>query len=319
VIPQPLREQVAQLAQPSKDIAPTADEALIALDDVGSWWFDIKWDGIRCLAYVEDGEVQLINRRQRDITFRYPDIVEALAKAYAGTSVVLDGEIVAFDAEGNVDFPAMHRRDAQENERSASILAEKCPATYVAFDILFGQGHDYRGLPYAARRGLLVTESARLEAVPERLQVSPSGKDGLAMWAMVLERRLEGLIAKAHNSMYRGGRSSNWVKIKPVKSVTAIVSGYDYGDKDSKFEHTMGALHLALLNDATEFVPIGKVGTGFTEADRDWFRDALDAQNVLLVEVEYQEVSPNLQLRFPSYKGVRTDVDLLSATMEQLR
>lgn len=319
MIPQAIREQVAQLAQPSKDIAPTADAALVALDDVGSWWFDVKWDGIRCLAFVEDGKVQLINRRQRDITFRYPDIVAALAEIYVGTSVVLDGEIIVLNAEGNVDFAAIHRRDAQENERSASTLAERFPATYVAFDLLFGQEHDYRGLPYAARRGLLITEGARFETVPERVQVSPSDKDGRAMWAMVQERRLEGLIAKAHNSMYRGGRSANWVKIKPVKSVTAIVSGYDYGDRDTKFEHTMGALHLRLLDENNEPVPIGKVGTGFTEKDRDWFRDALDAQNVLLIEVEYQEVSPAMQLRFPSYKGVRTDVDLLSATMEQLR
>lgn len=319
MIPQAVRDQVAQLAHPSNKIAPTADEALATLHRNGDWWFDVKWDGIRCLVFVDNGDVRLINRRQRDITFRYPELVEWFGKVYEGTSIVLDGEIVVFKAGTSgleVDFPAMHKRDAQENERSASTLAALTPASFVAFDLLFSDEHDYRELPYAARRTLLITESARFSG--DRACVSPSDKDGEAMWAMIKEHKLEGLIAKLHHSTYRGGRSQNWIKIKPVKSLSAIVSGYDYGDRGSKFEHTMGALHLVVLDDG-QLVPIGKVGTGFTEKDRDWFKTALDAQNVLIVEVEYQEVSPNEQLRFPSYKGVRTDLAVTDCTKEQMR
>ncbi|MEO6159058.1 MAG: hypothetical protein ABIQ39_15685, partial [Ilumatobacteraceae bacterium] len=120
VIPQPLYDQGAMLADQSKKTAPLVDDALNALHGTGDYYFDLKWDGIRCLAYVTEDVVQLINRNRVDITYRYPEVVEALGKAYAGRSVVLDGEVICLK-DGVPTFDRAHKRDAQASAPAAQL------------------------------------------------------------------------------------------------------------------------------------------------------------------------------------------------------
>lgn len=317
MIPTDLREQVAMLAHQSNKVAPVVEDALAMLDKDGGYWFDMKWDGTRAIAFVENGDVRFRNRRGEDVTYRYADLVAALKATFPEGSVVLDGEIIVFGADGRPDYDAaIHRRDSQQNARSAEAMAKLHPATYVAFDVLHWNGDDYRRLPFTARRALLNTLS---EGFGAQVQMSVSSKDGALMWQNVLDNRLEGLIAKQGQSPYRGGRSSAWVKLKPIKTVTAIATGYDLGEKNKQFAHTLGAMHLTVLEDG-EPVKIGKVGTGFSIKQRDELKARMDAGELLVVEVEYQEVSPvNKQLRFPSFKGLRTDQTITDCTIEQLR
>lgn len=309
-----LRDQPAMLADQSKNVAPLVGDALEILVGRGEHYFDIKWDGIRCLAYVERGDVRLINRRQVDITYRYPDLVEALAATYADRCLVLDGEIICLK-DGLPSFERAHKRDAQSNAGSAAALARSYPATFMAFDLLFHDGDDLRQMPYAGRRALLKTLAEGLTS--EAIQWSRSETDGRAMWSFVTTVGLEGLIAKHKTAPYRAGRGSAWIKLKPTRSLSALVSGYDAG-KGHRVA-TFGNLHLVLVNDAGEMVPIGKVGSGFTDKDlRDLLPRLQTPTTPLVVEVEYQEVSPQRQLRFPVYKGVRTDVALLDCHVRQL-
>lgn len=323
MIPSDLREQVAMLAHPSNKVGPTVEEALAILIKDGGYFFDMKWDGTRAIAFVEDGDVRFRNRRGEDVTYRYPDLVARLAEVFPDGSVVFDGEIVVIGKDGRPDYDAaIHRRDSQQNARSAAAMAEVHPATYMAFDLLHRNGDDYRRLPFTARRGLLATlsECFGADGVPNApLQQSVSSKDGPVMWKFVLDTKLEGLIAKQGQAPYRGGRSSAWIKLKPIKTVTAIATGYDLGKKNQQFAHTLGAMHLTVLENG-EPVGIGKVGTGFSIRQRDELKDRMDAGELLVVEVEYQEVSPvNKQLRFPSFKGLRTDQTITDCTIEQLR
>ena len=137
------------------------------------------------------------------------------------------------------------------------------------------------------------------------------------MWAFVKQVGMEGLIAKKATAPYAGGRSSSWVKLKPIRSLTAIVTGSEPG-KNARAA-TFGNLTLALLNEEMKLVPIGSVGSGFTEAALQAMTNLLQNPAApILVEVEYQEVSPAKQLRFPVFKGVRTDVQLTDCTTNQL-
>jgi bifunctional non-homologous end joining protein LigD len=317
MIPQALRDQPAMLADQSKNVAPLVGDALKILVDRGEHFFDIKWDGIRCLAYVEYGAVTLINRRKVDITYRYPDLVAALSEMFeSNRMVVLDGEIICLK-DGLPDFARAHKRDAQANAGAAAALAAAYPATYMAFDLLYHDGDDLRHMPYAARRAMLKTLAEG--SGHDQVQWSRSEQDGEAMWNFVTTVGLEGLIAKHKTAAYRAGRGSAWIKLKPTRSLSALVSGYDQGKGHRT--STFGNLHLVLLDDQQQFQPIGKVGSGFTEADLKMLLPRLqnpDPANPLIVEVEYQEVSPAQQLRFPVYKGVRTDVGLLDCKTSQL-
>jgi bifunctional non-homologous end joining protein LigD len=317
VIPQALYSQGCMLADQSKKTAPLVDDAVAALVATGDYYYDLKWDGCRMKAYVTEGVVQLINRNEVDATYRYPEIVEALGKAYAGRSVVLDGEVICLK-DGVPAFDRAHKRDAQGSAPSAAMVASM-PATYMVFDLIYNDWDDLRQMPYMGRRGLLQTEAEAFTAsgLQDTLQWSRSEKDGATMWEFIKTMRLEGLIAKHRNGRYTAGRGAAWIKLKPTMSLLALVAGFDAG-KGARAS-TFGNLHLVLLDSAMNLVPIGKVGTGFNDNDlRTMLPMLQQPTGPLIVEVEYQEVSTARQLRFPVFKGIRTDVVLTDCTIDQL-
>jgi bifunctional non-homologous end joining protein LigD len=314
VIPDDIRKQLPMLASQSKAVHPDLEIAVSNLVSAGTFTFDIKLDGVRAVIAIDNGEVTITNRLGRDTRFRYPELVDALGMAYPNKRIVLDGEIVVLNPDGTPNFALAHRRDAQENALTAKTLSVATPATFIAFDILFYEGDDFRRHPYTARNALL----RKLVTTSPRLHVITSSPDGQKMWAFVKKHKLEGLIAKKLTSTYVPGRSSAWIKLKPVRSVSAIVSGTDQGE--GARASTFGALHLVLLDENNLMVSIGKVGSGFDNKDL-----ALVVQHItdpaaspLIVEVEYQDVSADKKLRFPVYKGIRNDVGLLDCTLDQL-
>lgn len=301
------------LASQSKRLHSDLDIAVSNLITAGTFSFDLKIDGIRCKALIDNGKVTLINRVERDITFRYPELVAALSATYPETRIVLDGEIAVLHPDGTANFAEAHRRDAQENPQAALALSVKTPATFMVFDILFYQGDDLRQHPYGARNALL----KKFTITGPNVRLVPSSRDGAAMWAFVKEHKLEGLIAKLLTSRYVAGRSSAWIKLKPVRSVSAIVSGTDQGE--GARASTFGALHLVLLAEDNTLVSIGKVGSGFDNKDLVLVLDRIsDTSRPLVVEVEFQDVSPDKKLRFPVFKGIRDDKSLLDCTLDQL-
>lgn len=324
MIPDDLATQASMLAHPHKNVAPTVEDALKHLITRGDQYFDIKWDGVRSFVEISDGKVRFRNRRNADITYRYPDLIVPIKELYGSRTIVLDGEVIVYGADGRPDFAGIHRRDAQQNPKSAAALVASLPATFVAFDILYADETDYRRMPYAARRGLLSTEARETFSrcsEPNRLAISQASKDGQVMWDLITEHRLEGLIAKAASGPYVGGRSASWIKLKPTRMVSALVSGVDAGK--GWREDTFGALHLCLLNERSELVPIGKVGTGFKQADLDIVQAAINevtagTREMLVVDVEYQDATNAGQLRFPSFRGIRMDVPITDCTLDQL-
>lgn len=273
--------------------------------------FDLKIDGCRCLAEVTDGTARLSSRSGADMTRRYPEVIAALEAAVPTGRVVLDGEIAVNDERGLPSWPLTHKRDAQQSK--VTRWSQSHPATYYAFDILELGSVDMRKWAYANRRQVLEQEVSGWGSPTIRPVLQSA--DGHALWDVIVEHQLEGMVAKRADSQYRPGRSRDWLKIKRTSTVTCLVGGYDPGEGGRA--NSFGCLHLYLLDEAHNLVPVGKVGSGFSDRELRHVAAALPHPPVI-VEVEFLDVSPDRQLRQPVFQRLRTDAEVTDCTLDQL-
>jgi DNA ligase D-like protein (predicted ligase) len=217
--------------------------------------FEIKWDGTRVLAFVEGGRFRLVNRRQHDITDRYPDLAN-LARLPAGT--LLDGEVVVLRPDdGKPEFSALQSRDHTPAGDLARAAAHRHPATYVAFDQLYDRGQPIMHQPLSQRRDTLAATLAPLNDPRVILSVGVVGA-GKAYFERATLECLEGMVAKRLASPYLPGkRTDAWIKVKRQEVVHCVVIGFvAEGDDD------FGALIIA-AEQGGAVKCVGKVGTGF--------------------------------------------------------
>ncbi|HWP60450.1 MAG TPA: DNA ligase D [Candidatus Acidoferrales bacterium] len=222
-----------------------------------SWLFEIKYDGVRVLALREKERVELYGRGRNRVTERYPEIARAL-KALPATSFVLDGELIALDESGRPSFQRLQQRMHLSAPGDIRFRALAVPVTGVFFDCLSLEGYDLRSLPLLKRKELLH------ELLPDRGVIQASqyfSEHGEALFAAAAEQRLEGIVAKKIDSPYRGGRSSDWLKIKCGQRQEFVIGGYT---KPQGSRAYFGALHVGLYEDS-RLVYVSKVGTGFDE------------------------------------------------------
>jgi bifunctional non-homologous end joining protein LigD len=310
---------------PDKIVPMMAQLGKLPRDDA-RWAFEIKWDGVRAICQSEPGRMRLHSRNLLDITPRYPEL-NRLNRALSHHRAVLDGEVVALDAEGRPSFGALQRRMHVTAESTVRRLARETPVTYVMFDLLWLDGHSLMDLPYEERRARL----AELDLGDgERWRVPDYvvGR-GAQLLAATEQQGLEGVIAKRLDSVYEPGRRSpSWVKVKNLYRQEVVVGGWVPGD--GRRRDRIGAL-LAGVWDNGELRHIGRVGTGFTEKELDRLskllaplaredspfapggpkvpRNAVFVEPRFVAEVEFREWTEGGQLRAPSYKGLRDDKD----------
>jgi bifunctional non-homologous end joining protein LigD len=188
-------------------LAQNADAPFNSLD----WIFEIKWDGIRAISYV-NSELSIRSRNGKELKYNFPELEElkTLAK-----SVVLDGEIVVMK-NGKADFQTVLERSRTGSSMDIEYEARKSPATYVIFDILERDGKTLTNRPLIERKKVLK------ECVAEGKQVLLSvfiEKEGQAYYEAAVAKGVEGIMAKKKDSLYEpGARSSNWLKIKKLLS-----------------------------------------------------------------------------------------------------
>ncbi|TDC00384.1 hypothetical protein E1267_34900 [Nonomuraea longispora] len=289
------------------------------------WAVEMKWDGVRALAYVEDGAVRLMSRNAKDITPAYPEL-QLMGGATGGRPAVIDGEIVAFDEAGRPSFEALQPRMHQRNPRIVAELTRSVPVTFMAFDILHLGDDAVIARPYIERRDLL--ESTLTPGY--RWQVPVWFADH-AEQAVDSSRRLglEGVVCKRMSSPYRPGRrNSEWTKVKNVSATEVVICGWKPGG--GRRTGTIGSLLLGAYDQRGRLRYVGHVGTGFTEAmlrelrdrltplerpgppfdepvPREDARDARWVEPRMVGEVQYAEVTGDGRLRHPSWRGLRPD------------
>jgi len=304
------------LATLSKDLPP--DEA--------HYGFEVKWDGVRAIAYVDGGRARFESRRGGDITSTYPEL-RGLGPALGSTSVVLDGEIVAFEGE-RPSFERLQRRMHVGNERAVRRLISEVPVVYVIFDLLWLEGHSTMELPYRDRRKLLD------ELAPQgQSWQTPAAHEGDGTTLLDATKRLglEGVVAKRRDSIYEPGRRSRaWLKVKNQNSQELVIGGWLPG-KGAR-STSLGALLVGYYEYTEPDAPLkyaGRVGTGLTESElrrlvdlleplrRDTspftpkprVKDATFVEPKLVAEVRFTEWTRAGVVRAPAYQGLVEDRD----------
>ena len=325
---------------PPTDPLPPLNPMLATLGDDAfddpAWTFEPKWDGIRALAVCSD-TTTLISRNEHDVTAAYPEL-ETLHLRLIGLDAVIDGEIVAFD-QGVPSFQMlqarMHLRDRARVEKAM----QSTPVTYMAFDLLYLDGHSLLDEPLSERRRLLEA----ILVASDRFQLSPAiDGEGKTLFEAAREQRLEGILAKKLDSRYRpGSRSRDWVKIKTILDVDTVIVGWTEGV--GARQGTLGSLVLALY-DQGALRYVGNVGTGFNDRslrethqkltglpetaapfDAKTLRSRAEFKRThwvapeLVAAIEYRQVTAAGRLRVPSFKGFRTDKAPEECTIDQLQ
>ena len=292
------------------------------------WSYELKWDGVRAVAYVSGGRVRLLSRNDLDISRSYPE-VRALGEALGSMQAVLDGELVSFDERGRPSFSRLQERMHVNDSAAAARLASRVPVVYLLFDVLHLDGRSTLDLPYAQRRELL----DGLALGGAAFQTPPAFEGpGADVLRASRENGLEGVVAKRQDSAYRPGRRSpDWRKVKHVRTQEVIVVGWRPGK--GRRAAGIGSLLLA-VNGPEGLQYVGGVGTGFTErmlADLATrlapleratsplgrrlthpptpaeIRDVQWVRPRTVGEVAFAEWTPDGRLRHPSWRGLRPD------------
>jgi bifunctional non-homologous end joining protein LigD len=302
---------------------PTPDEA---------YAYEFKWDGVRALTYVRDGEVHAESRNLLDITGQYPELV-GVGETLAGRTAVLDGEIVALDKKGRPSFQLLQGRMHIGNAVEVRRRMAETPVAYLVFDVLYLDGTSTMRLPYTERRALL----EELPIAGPSCQVPPSTVGNGAGVKEASERTgLEGIMAKRLDSIYEAGkRSRAWLKAKNRRGQEFVIGGWSTGE--GRRAGTIGALLLGYYDDGT-FTYAGHVGTGFTDRMLDELRKEMEplkrpdspfetptprfknptfVEPKLVGEVEFSEWTRDGTLRQPSFKGLREDKDPRKVVREE--
>ena len=291
------------------------------------WLFEVKWDGVRGIAYVANGEVAVRSRAGREISLEYPE-VRGLAHQLDATEAIVDGELVALDSEGRSNFQKLQNRAGVRNPSQQ--LLESIPATYYAFDLLYCDGYDLRKVPLEKRKELLKQMLRPNNHIRYSEHEIEKGKE---LYEAARQQSLEGIIGKKRDSAYVGQRTSLWLKFKIVNELDAVVCGWTVPRRSREF---FGALVLGLY-DGPQLEFIGCVGTGFDYAKQkeiyaqlqklkqaeSVFRDAPKlkekiewVQPQLVARVKYGNWTDGRRLRAPVFLAMRTDVSPKECTMQ---
>ncbi len=286
------------------------------------WAHEVKWDGMRVLADVGDGEIRLFSRTERDVTVAFPEL-RGLADEYA--DMLLDGEIVSM-RDGVPSFAAMAERFHVTDARRAAMLAEAAPVTLMTFDLLRLYGVELRSRPWTDRRATL----ERLELAGPRWQTPPTFADGATLHAATKEQGLEGIVTKRVDSVYVPGlRSPFWLK-SPHRATVSVVIGGWRPEAAGSGSRRLGSVLVGVPGPGG-LRYLGRVGAGLAgkagqallgdlrslTSDESPFAATVPAEDsngatwvqpVLVADVQSLGLSGQGRLRQPAYKGLRSDL-----------
>ncbi len=224
--------------------------------DNPDWLFEIKWDGYRAVAFIDDGHARYISRNQNDLTKQYPELA-SLPQLIKARRAILDGEIVALDEQGRPSFSLMQQRTGFRPRKSRLPGRQGVPVIYYAFDLLYVDDFDVRRVPLQQRKQLLREQITDSDVVkfsdhyPEK---------GLALFQAAAQKGLEGILAKRRDSLYAETRSRDWLKMKITQRQECVIGGYTDPEGSRTY---FGSLVLGLYDKYKRLIHVGQAGTGF--------------------------------------------------------
>jgi bifunctional non-homologous end joining protein LigD len=305
--------------------------------DGEEWLFEIKWDGYRAIAFIDGGKVRLVSRNQNDLTPRYPELKE-MARLVSAKTAILDGEVVALDADGKASFSLMQQRTGFRPGGRRAVGNADVPVLYYAFDLLYLDGYDWRRVPLEERKRKLASLVVAGDVVRYSDHYETHGK---ALFEMARQKGLEGIVAKKRASPYEERRSREWLKIKIRHTLDAVIGGYT--EPEGSRAH-FGSLVLGLYDKKGRLIHIGQAGSGFDQKSLDdiWktlkkletkknpfsgeveaLRKVFWVKPELVAEIEFAEWTGGTsdgsgpKLRAPVFLGLRDDKDPKECLLEE--
>lgn len=293
--------------------------------DGENWLYEMKYDGYRILAYVEENRARLITRNGNDFTKRFYEVAASLVNLAGGRAMVLDGEMTIIDANGKTNFQAL--QNYMKNPKGQNL-------TYIVFDLLALDGEDLRDQSLVARKEIL--ENLMVES-SENLYYSRHVKgNGKASFIAACDSGMEGIIGKKFDSVYSGTRNGDWIKLKCDKRQEFVIGGYTLSDKK-----TSGISSILIgVYENEELIYAGRAGTGFNRRNtkeleakfKSLTRDVSPFKLApkprsneeitwikpeLVAEIKFTEWTEDNQLRQASFKGLREDKNPKDIKREQ--
>ena len=284
--------------------------------------YEVKWDGIRSLISLDEGQIKIHGRNGLESTQQFPELLIP-DQAFRATSGVFDGEIVCVNDEGKPDFANVIQRLKQTSKGGIERAKAKCPVVCYLFDCLYLDGRAIVNEPLARRREWL-EDAVRTNPA---YRVSEAVAEGAELFEAVKELGLEGIMAKQRNSPYLPGkRSDSWLKIKAKQTTECVIIGYVRGEGDRA--STFRSLHIAQAN-GDQLKYCGKVGGGFDDRSlKAVFAEVKQLKKIkkpikektlddsqstwiepkLMCEVEYLLVTKDGILREPVFMRLRPDL-----------
>ncbi len=294
--------------------------------DGPEWLFEIKWDGYRAVAFIENGKLRLTSRNQNDLTGRYPELKD-LSRFAKGQNMILDGEVVALDEQGRPSFSLMQQRTGfrpggQRSTPHADVL----------------DGYDLRKVPLEARKRTL----AAILGTGDALRYSDHYEErGIRLFEMARQKGLEGIVAKKRDCPYEERRSRDWLKIKIRHQLECVIGGYTEPEGSRAY---FGSIVLGLYDKQGKLIHVGQAGSGFDqrslaeiwkllkklETKESPFYGPVEAlrkvnwvKPELVAEIEFAEWTHGAagssapKLRAPVYLGLRDDKNPKECLLEE--
>ena len=292
--------------------------------------FEVLWEGIRALAFIERGELRLQDRWGRDITRRYPELTSIPARTRE-SGLVLDGAIVCLDRDGRPDFDRLSERLGIENEAEAADAADRCPVTFQAFDLLYRERQPLMGWTLRRRKEMLrnLTRPNATLAVPDDVT-----KDGIAFFEAARAHGLLGIVAKEVDSKYvPGERSRAWLSVLARRQGEFVIGGYTFGGQwnprsSRPQRQAFASLLIGRAREDGRLDYAGEISGGFQEHSSALEAALVDVsttecpfaeapaverlvfwcQPEVVATVGYAEWTSEGRLRFPVFRSLRPDV-----------
>ena len=283
------------------------------------WLFEIKWDGVRALAFVEDQRVQLVSRNGLRCDAQYPEL-SVLPQYLGARTAVLDGEIAVLDGQGVSRFELIQQRIGQTDPNTVAHLARSHPVKYFLFDLIYLDGYDLRKVRLAERKETLRAILTETDALRFSEHFAGAGQQ---MLEAARQQNLEGILAKRASSCYESRRSREWLKIKLVAQQECLICGFTTGEREY-----FGSLVLG-VHEGGKLVWVGNVGTGFDQRSlQDLYtrlkplvmprspfastprtgRRVTWVKPELIAQIKFANWTRDGKLRAPVYLGLRHDI-----------